>query len=495
MQKHEDNIIRTRHQQEQERKLRLQLLEKQRQKEAYDKFTKVIQEIQTIYKEILSKTQNFEHRNSPEFSQSRIPSLIENCGHIFSYTTSELTAIKSPESLNNQQISQAHNNLQLLKLTQRNLDEEFESISKNIVLRQIQEKKQQELVAKQQKEAAEAETQRSKQAQTSAAPKQTFSRSEERYQNLKAKMAEYEAIDAKLKSAKSPELTKLVIHLGKAIGRPIGSITGRSGSDVKRVVHILTTILKNNEVTVGNKKLSTKGNSVAIKFAENLMAKKLVVQADMQISSNFSSAFSIALIVISVWAEAPDFGDLFMAHLQSKCMYTVPRYHKLTNTGGSDEEQLKAMGYEVSGGHIEQQDKYLGRMSGLIRLYAAIIQSPLPPGVSKHPHGLAKGWQWLAELLNKEPITDITTTILYNFLEVAGRELMNSYKTQFEKLLYVICHDFYPKLEAVAEDKASVTRLKLFLEKCVKEKRFPTPEGRLDKSFWKTYHSGDVVGE
>ena len=44
---------------------------------------------------------------------------------------------------------------------------------------------------------------------------------------------------------------------------------------------------------------------------------------------------------------------------------------------------------------VEAQDIYLKRMSGLIRTYAAIIQSPLPPGVTKHPHGIAHGWKWL----------------------------------------------------------------------------------------------------
>lgn len=493
MQKHEDDIIRTRQQQERERQLRLQLLEKQRQKETYEKFKRITQEIEITHQEIFTKIQNFEYKDSPEYSHSRIPLLFENCAQIFSAAAAVLNKIKSPENLNEQQIPNAENNLQLIKLSQKTLNEEIQSVIKHIELRKIEEKKQQELVAKQQKEAAEAERQLSKPPPTPSTPKQT-SQSEERYQKLKAKMAEYEEIDSKLKSSKSPELKKLVIHLSKAIGHPIASITGRSGSDVKRVARILTKIIKNNEVTVGNKTLSTKDNSFAIKFAENLMAKKLVLQA-VQNSANFSSVFSIASVVISLWAECSDFGDLFLAHLQSKCMYTVPRYHTLTDTGGSNEDQWKAMGYEVSNGEIEEDDKFLQRMSGLIRLYAAVIQSPLPPGVSKHPYGLAKGWQWIAELLNMNPRPDITTTILHNFLEVAGHEMMNFYKKQFEKILFVICHDFYPKLEAATKDKASLARLKLFLEKCAKDKRFPIPEGRVDKNFWKTYHSGEVVGE
>ena len=47
-------------------------------------------------------------------------------------------------------------------------------------------------------------------------------------------------------------------------------------------------------------------------------------------------------------------------------------------------------------GTVEKQDKYLGRMSGLIRTYAALIQSPLPPGVRSHPHSTSEAWKWLA---------------------------------------------------------------------------------------------------
>ena len=47
-------------------------------------------------------------------------------------------------------------------------------------------------------------------------------------------------------------------------------------------------------------------------------------------------------------------------------------------------------------GIAEKQDEYLSRMTGLVRTYAALIQSPLFPGSSIHPHGVAEGWKWLA---------------------------------------------------------------------------------------------------
>lgn len=35
------------------------------------------------------------------------------------------------------------------------------------------------------------------------------------------------------------------------------------------------------------------------------------------------------------------------------------------------------------------------------------------------PHGLNNGWRWLAQMLNMEPLADITATLLFDFLEVS----------------------------------------------------------------------------
>lgn len=35
------------------------------------------------------------------------------------------------------------------------------------------------------------------------------------------------------------------------------------------------------------------------------------------------------------------------------------------------------------------------------------------------PHGLNHGWRWLAQMLNMEPLADITATLLFDFLEVS----------------------------------------------------------------------------
>ena len=43
-----------------------------------------------------------------------------------------------------------------------------------------------------------------------------------------------------------------------------------------------------------------------------------------------------------------------------------------------------------------------------------------------HPHGLNHGWRWLAQILNMEPLSDVTATLLFDFLEVNPYQMRDS---------------------------------------------------------------------
>ena len=157
--------------------------------------------------------------------------------------------------------------------------------------------------------------------------------------------------------------------------------------------------------------------------------------------------------------------------------------------GMTDAEYFATLGYLCSDGQVEQKDKYLKRMTGIVRLYAAIISSLPPPRQSQpHPHGPEKGWTWLARMLNLEPRPDYTATALYEFLSIAGHALMKQYKKQFGKLLNTLVLDYVPKIEKVTakEQSGPVSRLKIFLEKCIKDQKIPLPEGYLTPQWWRS---------
>ena len=146
---------------------------------------------------------------------------------------------------------------------------------------------------------------------------------------------------------------------------------------------------------------------------------------------------------------------------------------------------FRSRGYKYEGGTFEKQDKFLKRMSGIMRLYSSILVSSPPRG--KHPHGIEHAWIWLSRVMNIEPEPDITATMIYDLLQVTGHALCKEYKKQFLKLLHILIKEMLPKLNAVASSGgggASV-RLQSLLETSVKNFGIiPVPDGYLQNNFW-----------
>lgn len=147
----------------------------------------------------------------------------------------------------------------------------------------------------------------------------------------------------------------------------------------------------------------------------------------------------------------------------------------------------RSLGYKVDeNGTIEQQDKFLKRMSGIMRLYAAIIITQPPPSIHKpHPHGLEHAWIWLCRVLNIAPSPDITAQVIYDMLVVTGNALLRTYRVQFVKLLYFLMKNYLPKLKAVAATSLPVFRLESFLETTMKNSaQVPLPDGYISADYW-----------
>lgn len=94
-------------------------------------------------------------------------------------------------------------------------------------------------------------------------------------------------------------------------------------------------------------------------------------------ASHHEAAFPIAVVASGVWELHPQVGDLILAHLHKKCPYAIPHYPPMKEGTPVDEYQ-RILGYRVDNSGVEGQDSFLKRMSGMIRLYAAIIQLKWP---------------------------------------------------------------------------------------------------------------------
>ncbi|XP_066911176.1 mRNA export factor GLE1-like isoform X2 [Clytia hemisphaerica] len=291
--------------------------------------------------------------------------------------------------------------------------------------------------------------------------------------------------------SKSTDATvkKEKFDLFKVVNTQINAISDESPKHLMEKILKLNTLLKNGEVVFSGKKISTKGNETAMALVKDLTAKKLVMQGQSQVASSFKTAFPIAAVCAGIWTLFPDVGDLLLGYFYLKCPYLVPLHFPKTDKISST-EYYQMLGYNVDDGKVEEDDKYLNKLSGYVRLYASIIQMEMPPDLAGrgHPHGLENGWVWFTRVLNLEPVELVTATIIFDFLEVAGHAMLKRFGKQFEKLLSLVKDELMPKINAITPShaKAGATRLKMFLDSCIKEGNIKPPEGVLTQRWWAT---------
>lgn len=189
---------------------------------------------------------------------------------------------------------------------------------------------------------------------------------------------------------------------------------------------------------------------LGIAYCTNLLAKKFVLQGDLIVSSKPETAFCLAAVLTALWIDLPEFGKLVLAHFQKEVPYLVPMYPVMVQAQ-SDQDYFKSLGYRYIDGVVEKQDKFLKRMSGIMRLYSAVLISRLKRSHQdrEHPHGLIYAWKWFASMLNLEPCVDITATLLFEFLEVAGSTMQAAYGNQFKKLIIYCTEVYFPRMQKV----------------------------------------------
>lgn len=159
---------------------------------------------------------------------------------------------------------------------------------------------------------------------------------------------------------------------------------------------------------------------------------------------------------------------------------------------------------------MEEQEQYLKRISGLQRLYSAVLITKLRRSQQhlEHPHGIEYGWMWLSNILMLDPLPGISPTLLMEFIQTCGAEMWQVYKKQFMKLLVVLHDRYLPKLEKVRmlrslfrsqnfykidmnksmlpqiDSGGPVSRLKDLIGTIVKENTITPPSGTLPPNFW-----------
>lgn len=271
-------------------------------------------------------------------------------------------------------------------------------------------------------------------------------------------------------------------ELIKAINTPVNSISSSSSWYMKDKFDKLNTLLKCQSVKTGNSIVSANSHPSALIFCKDTLAKKIISIGEQVISVKEETAFEVSSIVTELWQVHPDFGILLYARFKQKCPCLIP-FNAAKSNDETDEDYYKSLGYNYINGVVETQNKYVNRMTGIIRLFAAIIVTETKSGKAL---GIGQAWMLLAATVNLVPQLDITAILLHEMLKTTSYYLNQAYGRQFIKILLYIDTNYMKKIDEVTPIGCfgPVQRLKTFISKIILQRHIVKPQGILPYNFW-----------
>jgi len=271
-------------------------------------------------------------------------------------------------------------------------------------------------------------------------------------------------------------------ELVKAINTPVNSISSVSPWHMKDKFEKLDALLKCKTVKTGNSTVTANSHKDALIFCKDTLAKKIINIGEQVASVKTETAFEVASIVTELWKIHPDFGVLLYARFKQKCPCLIPYNAEKTNEE-TDEDYYKSLCYNYTNGVVEKQDKYVKRMTGIVRLFAAIIVTESKSGKAL---GIGQAWMLIAATVKLVPQLDVTAVLLYEILIITGYSLKQTYGRQFIKMLEYINTNFLAKIDAVTPIGCGgpVQRLKTLISKVIQVGYVEKPKGIIPHNFW-----------
>ncbi|XP_044746140.1 nucleoporin Gle1 [Coccinella septempunctata] len=269
----------------------------------------------------------------------------------------------------------------------------------------------------------------------------------------------------------------------KAVNLSVNTISAVSSQHLHDKYVKLSNLLSGKNTVIGDFQIIASKHPKGISYCIDLLAKKFVLQGDLMVSCNPESAFAFATIIISIWNESPDFGKILLAYFFKDCVYLIPFYPpRIINQ--TDQEYYKSQGYRYTDDKVEEQDKFLKRMAGTMRLYFAILISNPKRSQSRHPYSINHAWTWFISVLKLKPRLDITATMLHTFFDTIGFEMQKVYGKQFSKVMKYFIEEFFPLMKKI-DSGGPVTRLDCLMQEFKENgNKFLVPKGLLSENFW-----------
>lgn len=271
-------------------------------------------------------------------------------------------------------------------------------------------------------------------------------------------------------------------ELTKSINTPVNSISSVSSWHMKDKFEKLDSLLKCKTVKTGNSTVSANCHKDALLFCKDTLAKKFINIGEQVASVKAETAFEVASIITELWQIHPDFGVLLYSRFKQKCPCLIP-YNAAKTKEETDEEYYKSLGYNYIDGVVETQDKYVKRMTGIIRLFASIIVTETKSGCAL---GIGQAWMIIATTVSLVPQLDITAILLHEMLVITGYNMKKAYGKQFIKMLQYIDSNYMNKIDEVTPIGCGgpVQRLKTYISKTIQTGYIDRPKGIIPYNFW-----------
>nr|XP_034344057.1 nucleoporin GLE1-like [Arvicanthis niloticus] len=199
------------------------------------------------------------------------------------------------------------------------------------------------------------------------------------YQQLQDAAVECVLAFEDLTSSRDNQTKTIKIDLQKAATVPVSQISTIAGSKLKEIFDKIHSLLSGQPVQSGGCSLSVTLHPQGLDFVQYKLGEEFVKQGEEKVAFHHGAAFPIAVVASGIWMLHPKVGDLILAHLHKKCPYSVPFFPAFKERMALEGYQWM-LGYQGTHSKAGQQDTFLKRRSGMICLYATIIQLQWPCG-------------------------------------------------------------------------------------------------------------------
>jgi large subunit ribosomal protein L12e len=158
-----------------------------------------------------------------------------------------------------------------------------------------------------------------------------------------------------------------------------------------------------------------------------ILAKKVAKQAETECSVHPNAVYPLALLVVYITKKHDPFWKLFWAKLIWKCCYLRGGYpFPLLENEAKSEAGIEAYRKRSKWRTSESESQYLERMAGMVRLFAALLQTD----DIENPIPLSLGWKWMSRLLNLHYQHPSIHRLYFVFLETCGWKMKKHYEHQ-----------------------------------------------------------------